>query len=409
MFQLRDYQVAIATQCCAILKKYHLCFLILQPRVGKTLTSIYAAELYGAKKVLFLTKKKAIQSIIDDHAKIQSQINITVINYEQMYNLEDDFDFIICDESHVLSAFPLPSKKTKHLKKIAAGKPIIFLSATPTSESYSQIFHQLWVSSFSPFPHVNFYKWSYDYVRLKKKYVFNRQLNDYSDADRQKVEAMTKHLFISYTQKQAGFDMPVQEHILTVKMQDSTYWLANRLRQDKVFIGVNGSEIVADTEVKMMSKLHQIFSGTVIDEDGKYIAFDHSKAKFIADRFKGKKIAIFYKYKSEEVLINEYFSNTTSDPKEFNESNDKTFVSQVQSGREGINLSTADCLVMFNIDFSAVSYFQSRARLQTKDRVKASDVYWIFSEGGIEGRIHKAVMNKKDYTTNYFRKDYAVQ
>jgi hypothetical protein len=63
---------------------------------------------------------------------------------------------------------------------------------------------------------------------------------------------------------------------------------------------------------------------------------------------------------------------------------------------------------MYNIDFSAVSYWQSRARLQTKDRVKAAKVYWIFSEGGIESKIYQAVQNKKDYTLNYFKKDYKI-
>jgi hypothetical protein len=41
---------------------------------------------------------------------------------------------------------------------------------------------------------------------------------------------------------------------------------------------------------------------------------------------------------------------------------------QIVAGREGVNLSTADALVFYNIDFSATSYWQARARLQTKDR-----------------------------------------
>ena len=35
-----------------------------------------------------------------------------------------------------------------------------------------------------------------------------------------------------------------------------------------------------------------------------------------------------------------------------------------------------------------------------------NDIYWIFSEGGIEDKIYKAVSNKKDYTLNVFKKDY---
>ena len=83
----------------------------------------------------------------------------------------------------------------------------------------------------------------------------------------------------------------------------------------------------------------------------------------------------------------------------------KSIALQIVSGREGISLSNAKYLVYYNIDFSALSYWQSRDRLTTMDRL-TNDIYWIFSEGGIEDKIYKAVSNKKDYTLNVFKKDY---
>jgi len=76
---------------------------------------------------------------------------------------------------------------------------------------------------------------------------------------------------------------------------------------------------------------------------------------------------------------------------------------QIVSGREGINLSKADVLVYYNIDFSAVSYWQSRARLQTINRDKI-DIYWIFSKNGIEEHIYKSVCKKKNFTLQTFKK-----
>jgi hypothetical protein len=58
-----------------------------------------------------------------------------------------------------------------------------------------------------------------------------------------------------------------------------------------------------------------------------------------------------------------------------------------------------------NIDFSAVSYWQSRERLTTIDRLE-SNIYWFFAKGGIEDKIYKAVMDKKNYTLSYFTKDF---
>jgi hypothetical protein len=61
---------------------------------------------------------------------------------------------------------------------------------------------------------------------------------------------------------------------------------------------------------------------------------------------------------------------------------------------------------MYNIDFSAVSYWQARARLQAKDRVNDAKVYWIMADGGIEQKIFEAVNAKKDFTLSHFKKVY---
>jgi hypothetical protein len=154
-----------------------------------------------------------------------------------------------------------------------------------------------------------------------------------------------------------------------------------------------------------------VYTGPVIDEKEEGVIFDRSKAYWIKENFKGKKIAIFYKYKAEEVMLHLTFGHDkfTTDPQEFAGSDNKWFLSQIQSGREGINLSTADALIMLNIDFSAVSYWQARARMQNKDREEASKVYWLFAEGGIEEKIYKAVKDKKDYTLSYFKNEYGIE
>jgi hypothetical protein len=193
-------------------------------------------------------------------------------------------------------------------------------------------------------------------------------------------------------------------------MKGSTYALADKIKTRRVHIGKDGQEIIADTEVKLMQKLHQIYSGTVIAESGASIIFDTYKADFIKAYFSGKKIAIFYKFKAEfTALLKVFGEQITLSPEEFNLSKDKVFCSQIQSGREGINLSTADVLVMYNIDFSSVSYQQAKARIQSKDREKECLLYWIFSEGGIEEKIYERVIAKQDYTLRWFKKDFGIK
>lgn len=412
--QLRDYQESISTDAAKVLQEHKIVYLSMEVRTGKTTTALAAADKFGATWVLFLTKKKAISSITGDYDKLNPSFKLICTNYEQIYTLSPDykFDLVILDEAHGLSQYPTPAERTRELKKRCADLPIIYLSGTPTPESYSQLYHQFYISSFSPFiEYKNFYIWAKEFVTVKKKYFYNREINDYSCADKAKIEAMTKHLFISYTQEEAGFEQQVKEVILKVAMQQSTYKLADRLRKDRVYVGKDGQEILADTEVKLMNKMHQIFSGSIISESKDGICFDHSKAAFIRDHFAGKKIGIFYKFQAERLMLVWAYgiNRLTEDPQEFNQCDDKIFISQIQSGREGVNLSTADCLVFFNIDYAAVSYWQARARLQDKNRTKEAVIYWVFAEGGIEEKIYKAVLDKKDYTLSHFKKDYQIK
>lgn len=410
---LRDYQIQISNEGVERLRAYGLVYLSMQVRTGKTLTSLSIAEKYGAKEVLLLTKKKAIASIQKDFESLQPSFDLYVTNYEAAHTLvgRKGWDLIILDEAHSLGQFPIAAERMKVVKKICEGLPIIYLSGTPTPESYSQIYHQFACSSFSPFKaYKSFYAWAKDYVVVKKKYFYNREVNDYKGAIKDKVEADIKHLFLSFTQEEAGFTQMVNEHILKVKMKESTYFLASKLRARRVFIGKQGEEVIADTEVKLMQKLHQIYSGTVLTEDGQAMCFDRTKADFIAQHFAGKKIAIFYKFRAELEMIRWAFrAQITESPEEFNHRHDLVFCSQIISGREGINLSSADALVMFNIDFSHLSYWQARARMQTQDRQEACNLYWVFAEDGIEEKIYEKVKAKQDYVLSYFRKDFKVE
>ncbi len=411
MIELRDYQEEISTKAANLLRSKKIAYLAMEVRTGKTLTALATAMKFGAKRILFVTKKKAINDIYEQSVQCGYDFRLDIVNYEQLHKIVPIYDLVIIDEAHSLGAFPRMSTRTKELKRICTLLPIIYLSGTPTPESYSQIFHQFYVSSFSPFEeYKNFYQWAKDYVRMKKKYVFNKAINDYSDANEGMIKNCTEHLFFTYTQQEAGFMQLVQENILHVKMEESTYKFANRLRIDKIVTNRDQQSVMGDTAVKLMNKLHQIYSGTVLvdepEREGK--VFDYTKAEFIKHYFQGKKIAVFYKFVAEAYALRWVFGSVYDDPQAFNEAESGVFISQIVSGREGINLSTADALVFYNIDFSATSYWQSRARIQTKDREKDAQIYWIFAEGGIEDKIYKAVMDKKDYTLSHFKKDFAI-
>src|SRR5210317_931983 len=111
--QLRDYQLTISEQANDLLRSFGIVYLAMQVRTGKTITALNTAKLYGAKKVLFVTKLKAISSILKDFEAIEKPFDIYVINYESLHKVVEDYDIIILDEAHCLGQYPQPSERTK--------------------------------------------------------------------------------------------------------------------------------------------------------------------------------------------------------------------------------------------------------------------------------------------------------
>jgi len=405
--EFRPYQINIINKGVEILNQHRFLYLAMEVRTGKTLTSLGIADkMSNVSQVLFVTKKKAMSSIEEDYSMLKPSFKATVINYESLHHVIDDemWDMIILDEAHGLGAFAKPSERAVMVKDlIDKCRPyVVLLSGTPTPESYSQMYHQVYGIPNNPFStYRTFYKFADEYVKVTKKKINGLYVNDYSKGKESIVEVM-KPYTINYSQEQAGFVTQVTEEVLYVTLKDSTYNMIKRLKKDLVIEGKT-EVILADTAVKMMMKVHQLCSGTIKFESGNSMVLDTTKAEFIKEYFAGCKIGIFYKFKEELSALKSVFGDEICTELSVFEDTDKNIALQIVSGREGISLKKADYLVYYNIDFSATSYWQSKDRMTTKDRA-FNHVYWVFSKGGIEDDIYKAVTKKKDYTVKHFEK-----
>lgn len=410
-FELREYQQDIVNRATEIINVNRFVYLAMEVRTGKTLTSLSICDnLEGVDNVLFITKKKAIKTITDDSDKICPSYSLFVINYESIHKLPQvKWDVIVIDEAHGLGAFPKPSGRAAAIKKLiyANNSRVILLSGTPTPESYSQMYHQVYCIPSGPFKHYqSFYKFAKDYVNVKQRKINGMMVNDYSDGYQTIIDAMVPYT-IRFSQKDAGFLVKTNENVITVPLDDKVKKMADILKKTLV---VQGKEevILGDTPAKLMSKLHQLYSGTIKFESGNSMVLTTTKADYIADNFSDKRVGIFYKFKEELTAIKQVLGdNVTTELSEFDEGKAQHIALQIVSGREGISLKNADCIVYYNIDFSATSYWQSRDRMTTKDRLE-NQIYWLFSKGGIETLIYKAVSKKKDYTLAHFKQDLLI-
>lgn len=447
MIELRPEQRPKCDEAKDILAKFGCVYFAGQMRVGKTPTSLMCAYESGWRRVCVLATVKGIPGFekFNPHSMFDK---LTIINYKNNYRnvakLDRDYDGFIIDEPHNLSAFPLPGKSAQEIKKLVGNKPVIFISGTPTPESFSQIYHQFWLCNHGPFQRYwnpknkgsGFYQWAKDYCKqyeetilddsmnpvitshVKQKFVYGNKINDYSEGVEEKIRPMISPYFITLTQEQAGFTSFVEDKILSIPINHNLYKLMKILRKDKYYRMKSGDEIIVESGVRLQSLYHQLCSGTlnitkiIPGQNGakdkevkKKFTLDESKAYFIKSKFAGRKIAVYYLFVQEGEILKKVFSDWTDDQDLFNKHDHLTFICQMRSGREGVNISTADDLVMYNIDFSATTYLQVRERMQEQLRTKSSTVWWAFSEYGIESKIYKAVSNKLNYTFSYFNKD----
>lgn len=314
--KLKPYQLQLTEKALAAINRHRLVYLAMETRTGKTpvslLTAARTALSEPVDEVLFLTKKSVIPSIQDTYAKLApnypdiAAMSLNILSMDSIHKAEPGKNrIIIVDEAHSFGAYPKPSLRAKKLRAISKGCIVIYLSATPTPESYSQIFNQLWAAhSQSPLiaGYDSFYKWAHDYVDIRERRIAaGRVIRDYSRADGERIQAYLAGVTVSITQEEAGFTVhEVKEHFYNIPMPDHINSAVKSITRDQLCF-IENTIITAPTAAAKMSKIHQLCSGTVIDdhEDGMIISTHKAdKIKFILALY--PKIAIYYKYIQEK-------------------------------------------------------------------------------------------------------------
>lgn len=386
------HQTEIANQAYDVLRANGLVYLSMEERTGKTLTSILVAEKSKAKKILVITKKKALDGWEDTFEKYNITKSYTAINYESLHKLTDiDYDLFIIDEAHAnLSAFPKVGKIWKSVYKLVFKKPIIYLSATPSAQTYCQLYHQLKLSAWSPWKkYRNFYDWFKVYGIENMIYLAGRQVKQYNECKSEAFEDV-KHLFISYTRKELGFVHEPNDILHYIELSKETREMYNQLNKHNV---IESLCYIADTPMKLLMGLHQLEGGTLKNED-KYNSLPNTeKIEYIKREFgDSEETVIFYHYKSEEAKLVEHFKQCR--------------ILQATSFAEGVDLSQYKTLIIYSMDFSTARYTQRRARQCNMRRGEPIDVHFLLVKGGVSEQVYETVaVNKKNFVNSYFNKE----
>ena len=388
-----QHQVDISSQALDILRKHMIVYLAMQERTGKTLTSILICEQTKCNNILVITKKKALVGWIDTLSKYKHNKTYECINYESLHKCTFKPDLVIIDEAHSnLGAYPKVGKTWKEVYKFTKGKPIIYLSATPSAQTYAQLYHQFKLSSWTPWiKYPSFYNWHKDYGIENIIYLGGRQLKQYNEVKSEKVMGDVEHLFISYTRTELGFEHEPNDilHYIDLSSEIKEYY--NSLLKDRVAT-VAGTEVIADTVMALRTKLHQIEGSTLKQEDKNIFLSKIDKIDYILKTWgDSDNLVIFYQYQNELSLLKQTFKSAT--------------ILQGTSFAEGVDLSMYETCVVYSMDFSTAKYTQRRARQCNMKRDTPIDFHFLLVKGAISEQVYQTVaVNRTNFVDSYFNK-----
>lgn len=387
------HQVEGAASVVKLLRRYCIAYLAWEERTGKTLTAILAAEEVDVKVVLVITKKKAMDGWLEVLAEFKPKSKFIVSTYHSAYKIRGKVDLVILDESHsYISAFPKPGKIWKELRKICKDLPLIYLSATPYAQGPQMLYHQLQLSSWSPWKlYSNFYNWFRDFGRPYSIKANGRDINQYDRCKKEEVLICVEHLFLSKTRTELDFEHEPTDEKHYIELDEATKDVYNTLI-DKSIVELNAGLLVCDTESKLRYALHMLEGGTAKIGTQYIVLANNEKIDFIKQKFgDSENLVIMHNYKAEATKLNAAFKKAT--------------ILQATSFAEGVDLHKYKHLVIYSQDFSTARHTQRRARQANKNRKEPIHVHFLLVRKGTSEQVYKTVsVNKINFVDSVFER-----
>jgi len=380
----RQHQVEGAAWALETVRNNGLAYLSWQERTGKTLTSLLTVENSLAKTCLIITKKKAIEGWTSTLKEWEHRTIFTVINYESVHKIQGVFDFIILDESHhAISSTGRPSTTWKKVQKFTVKKPILYLSATPYAEHLGLIFHQLKLSSWTPFKERNFYDWFRKYGISHMTRTPHGLQETYSKyKDEAILEKLTPY-FNFKTRAEVGIEHEPSVNVVVVPLLETTKQVIEQTMERQVFIA-SDIEMELDSDMKTRMVHYQLEGGTLKIDDKKSIFTTSGREKidYIRENYEQEDIAIMAHFIAERKLLESTFP--------------KAKIYSADGHAEGVDLSSIDKLLIYSMSFKTSKYTQRLARQANHNRTTPIVVdILVADKPGIGKAVYEAVAIKK--------------
>lgn len=381
-----EHQILWSNRLYNIISEYGFAILSSEERTGKTGTFIHLAEHSKADNILILTKKAAISGILEHIENLDASKNYTIINYQSVHKLESkDFDLIILDEFHqALCSYPKQSETFKSVKEFTSNKPILFVSATPFSESYSQAYHSLLLSDYTPFPQKTFYIFHKEYGIECNIRMHGREIKQYHLTQEKRLKSMLSKYIVKAKRSDVGFEHEPEDKIHIIKLNEQTKADLKMYKKDKM--KHFGAETVPLESV--MAEMNAVYlrCGGFVEHNKINYKLSSEKVDYLIETFGDlESVAVMAHYQTEQKYLQSFLKNAT--------------VLSSTAHAEGVDLHKFSTLVIYSMSFSTSKHVQRRARQCNINRETPIMVHFLLTDVGIDTHIYTTINEKKENFT----------
>jgi len=387
----------MAEKCLYVIRSYKSAYLAAEERTGKTLASLVMAQrMPEVDLVIVVTKKIALDGWHKTVAAYPIGKPVIVTNYHQAHKMPKPTTntLVIVDEAHAyMSGYPKRSAMWKTMRQLCIGRLVLFVSATPHAQGEQQLFNQLALSSFSPWKaYKDFYKWFADYGDVYTIKIQGRDCNQYDKAKSEKIINSVKHLFVTMTRAECGFEHEPKDVLHYINLDPVTKEVYNELMENRV-VEFHAGLLVCETMSKLRPALHMIEGGVTKIEDQYLQLKNREKIDYILKTWGDTaNTVIMYNYIAEGNKLREVFKNCP--------------ILHATSYAEGVDLSMYDNLVVYSMNFSTSKHSQRRARQANQLRKDPINVHFLLVKKAVSEQVYKTVaINKRNFVDSVFTRD----
>ncbi len=346
---------------------------------------------------------------------------VFVVNYDAVWReplgtaiRKQRWDMVIADEIHRIKS---PGAKVSRYFALLRNSAIrrLGLSGTPMTQSP--------LDAYAIYRFLDPQVFNCNYLEFKDKYAIQANMGTFKKVvgfrNLDDMAGKIGSISIRYESDEV-LDLPeTMDEIRLVEMGNLRHY---KEMEVQFCTDVQEHTITATTGAARLLKLMQIASGFVYDEFREQLILDqqhkiNALVEMIEEMPAKESAVVFCTFTAEieniaaslesELKITPYLLyQGQNDLREFQRGepsgnmekvpDKKILVAQIESGKEGIDLTMARYCFYFSHPLKLASYLQSRKRIHRPGQTRTCFYYHLMTKGTVETRIYKALQDKRD-------------